>query len=160
MNRFTATLLLLPAIAAGVLLSAEAPEGDAVKKEKEKLVGAWKLVSLEIDGEKLPGEITKTMGAVFTATTVTTKSRGKDDTPGRYTLDPSKSPKHIDFTDPSEKGKDAVVPAIYSLEGDTLKVCSPGEYKKGGRAPRKRPTKFDASEGTGQMLMVFKRTKP
>jgi uncharacterized protein (TIGR03067 family) len=160
MNRFTATLLLLPACAAGVLLSAEAPEGDAVKKEKEKLVGAWKAVSFEMDGRKLPGEITKTIGAVFTATMLTTQLRGKDETPSRYTLDPSKSPKHIDLADPSEKGKDATFPGIYSLEGDTLKLCFQGEYKKGGRAPRKRPTKFDASEGTGQKLMVFKRAKP
>jgi uncharacterized protein (TIGR03067 family) len=160
MNRFTATLLVLPAFATGVLLSAEAPEGDAVKKEKEKLVGTWKLVSLEIDGEKFTEEVTKTMRAVITATTMKTEFRSKDETADRYTLDPSKSPKHIDFPDPSEKGKDATVPGIYSLEGDTLKLCLPGDSKKGGRAPWKRPTKFDANDGTGQMLMVFKRAKP
>src|SRR5262245_28558547 len=93
--------------AASFLLAADSKPEEAIKKEKEKLAGKWDMVSLEMDGQKLPKEITKTMGATITATKVTTKLHGEDETPMTYTVDPSKSPKHIDFIDPNaEKGKD------------------------------------------------------
>ena len=148
-------------LAAGVLLAAEPKPADSVKKEKEKLVGKWDVVSHEMDGQKLPKEITKTMGATFTATMLTTKLGGKDETPSSYTLDPSKDPKHLDIiSNATEKGKEDIVPAIYVLDGDTLEVCFPAEFKGGKKAPRKRPAKFDGSEGTGQAVMSFKRVKP
>jgi uncharacterized protein (TIGR03067 family) len=150
-------LLLTPC----VLLAADPKPEDAEGKERAKLVGKWEVASFVIDGQKLPAKITKTMRATFTEKVFQTEFLGKGESPNPYRLDPSKGPKHMDLNDTvAEKGKDNIIPAIYSLDGDSLTLCFPHQFKDGKRAPLKRPAKFDASEGTGNLLIVFKRAKP
>src|SRR5207247_5926135 len=42
-------------IAAGLLLAADAPKGDATKKELAKLLSTWRVQSAERDGQALEG---------------------------------------------------------------------------------------------------------
>jgi uncharacterized protein (TIGR03067 family) len=76
---------------------------------------------------------------------------------GRFTLDPKKSPKHFDFTAgdgppfaPQVRGK--LVPGIYELKGDELKICSTVPDKE-------RPTEFAANAERQCVLLVLKRKK-
>ena len=69
-----------------------------------------------------------------------------------YALDPKQSPKQLDFT-PPKAGKPVL--GIYEVKGDELKVCMRHADSKGGR-----PTAFATKEGSGLVLIVFKREKP
>jgi uncharacterized protein (TIGR03067 family) len=155
------TIALL--IAATALASAADNPADAIKAEKSKLTGTWKVEGFEADGQKVPPEFVADVRLVFTAESMTRKKGDKAESGSGYKLDPSKSPKWIDLTGKTD-GKDVAIPAVYELDGDTLKLCFPAEYKKGGKpvAERllKRPTKLDGGKDTRQVLMVLKREKP
>jgi uncharacterized protein (TIGR03067 family) len=155
MTKWRIPLLLV----VGLLLAADSPE-DVVKKEK--LVGAWKVVSLEANGQKIPAEAIKDFQFIFTADSLTRKKGGKAESGAGYKLDPSKSPKWIDMTGTTD-GKEQSVPGLYQLEGDTLTLCFRADYKKKDGKPnenQKRPEKLDGGEGSEQVLMVLKREKP
>ena len=64
-----------------------------------------------------------------------------------FTLDSTKKPKAIDVDMDGTPGV-----GIYSLEGDTLKIC----HSEGKDA---RPTEFATKEGTKNSLLVLKRAK-
>src|SRR4029453_5561991 len=112
----------------GLLLAADAPE-DAVKKEKEKLVGTWQVVAVEANGQKIPAEALKDFQFIFTTDSLTRKKGGKAESGAGYKVDPSKSPKWIDMTGTTD-GKEQAVPAVYKLDGDTLTLCFRADYKK------------------------------
>jgi uncharacterized protein (TIGR03067 family) len=122
----------------------------AIKKERRKLVGTWKLVSCEAEGEKVPAEILKgevvrwriTESAIIS--TVNNEGKGED----KYTVDPTTSPKVIDLTDKGGRR----TPGIYLLKGDTLKVC----LNEGGKD---RPQEFASKPDTHLSVWVFKREK-
>jgi uncharacterized protein (TIGR03067 family) len=69
-----------------------------------------------------------------------------------FTLDPSKKPKAIDVTPLTGKDSGRALLGIYSIEGDTLKIC----VATGRRTPR--PTKFKG--GDGVVFLVLKREMP
>ncbi len=138
-------------IAFTVLLGADAP-ADAVKKDMAKLDGEWSMVSAERDGQAIPEEFAKT-GKRVAKDGVTTVTFGDMLLmKAKFTINPSKKPKTIDYkiTDGMEKGKTRL--GIYELDGDTAKFCfgAPGD---------KRPTDFTAKEGSNRTLSVWKRTK-
>jgi uncharacterized protein (TIGR03067 family) len=65
-------------------------------------------------------------------------------------LDPSKTPRQIDMTI-DEGGKEEVHLGIYTLEGDTFKLCK-------SHPPQARPSKFATEEGERwPAIFVFKR---
>jgi uncharacterized protein (TIGR03067 family) len=142
------------------LISLQAPVEDAMKREKESLIGSWRVVSLEANGQKFPAEATKELRFIFTAEAATRKRGDKAESGAGYRLDPSKSPKWIDMTGEKE-GKPHMVPGLYWLEGDSLKLCFRTDYKKDGKltdAPP-RPTRLDGGEGSEQVLMVLTRER-
>jgi uncharacterized protein (TIGR03067 family) len=70
----------------------------------------------------------------------------------KFSIDPTKKPKAIDYvmTDGPTKGKTHL--GIYELDGDTVKFCfaAPG---------KDRPTEFTAKDGSQNTLSVWKREK-
>jgi uncharacterized protein (TIGR03067 family) len=135
---------------------------DAERAERAKLVGAWTVVSVEVNGHKVPAEAIRNFQFVFTDAKMTRKRGDKVESEAGYRVDPSRSPKWLDALGPKgEKGP--VVPGLYELAGDTLTVCFRNDYKKkDGTLVDKpqRPAKMEAGEGSGQVLMVLKREKP
>src|SRR5947209_12129728 len=94
----------LAILAVPLFLAAQGAE-DAAKKDKEKLQGTWKPVSVESDGAPLPEKIIKgwTLKITNDEHTVTIFQElgggavSQSVTKSTYTLDPAQKPKAIDF---------------------------------------------------------------
>jgi uncharacterized protein (TIGR03067 family) len=140
---------LLPT-GAGWLFAAQ-DQGDAVKKELEKLQGTWKLVSGETNGEQFTAdEVGYTI--TFTGDKFVVK-RGNDVVrAGTQKLDPTKEPRSVDAQVTEGEGRGTTMLGIYELDGDTLKACFDPNGKK-------RPTEFKTSPDSGLFLNFFDREK-
>jgi uncharacterized protein (TIGR03067 family) len=79
--------------------------------------------------------------------------RSKEVAKGTSEIDPTKTPKTIDFkpTDGSEKGKTFL--GIYDIKQTCRKLC----YAPAGKD---RPTEFSSTPGSGNVLVIFQREKP
>jgi uncharacterized protein (TIGR03067 family) len=132
--------------------------GDNKKSDLDKLQGTWVAVSIESDGKMVPEEKLKNVKMVFKDGTlsIATGGPGRQPPPAKYKLDENKKPKTIDITaggrDGSGKKTDDVLPGIYELDGDTLKICL-------GLPGKDRPKELSAKEGAKQRLYTFKREK-
>jgi uncharacterized protein (TIGR03067 family) len=147
-------LRLLAVTAAALLLApAGAQEGD-VKKELEKLAGTWKIAKFEsADKPPPPEEVREKMRLVFAGEKITVMVDGKQVDETTFKIDPSKSPRHIDIVSSGKgpnKGKSAA--GIYTLEGNTLKICS-------GEPGSKRPTEFSSEKGSKTGILTLERVK-
>jgi uncharacterized protein (TIGR03067 family) len=138
-------------IASFLLIGADAPP-DAVKKEMTQLQGEWSMVSGQIDAQPLPEEYVKGARRVAKGEETTVMIGGRLFMKAKFTVDPSKKPKTIDYmmTDGPTKGMTQL--GIYEWDGDTVKFCfsAPG---------KDRPTEFTTKEGSGRVLSVWKRDK-
>jgi uncharacterized protein (TIGR03067 family) len=145
-RRLAALCLLLSPLAAHAFQSAE----ERLKREEQKLAGTWQVVSVEVDGQAVPAKEFRGLKMTFKAGKFTAQKGPGDKQEGTYKLDPSKSPKQIDIsrkTGPAA-GRDQF--AVYSLAGNTLKVCSSGSAKE-------RPDGFDTRGKEGRVLMTLRR---
>ncbi len=132
-----------------LLVGADAPPGDAAKKELDRFQGTWQLLSAETNGEKAPEERVKQIRAVIEASKHTVYFGDKKVADGiPFQLDPTTNPKSVTDTLPDG----STIKGIYELDGDTLKSCvaAPG---------KDRPKEFTAKAGSGQTLRTFTRVK-
>ncbi|VTR98404.1 Uncharacterized protein OS=Pedosphaera parvula (strain Ellin514) GN=Cflav_PD2062 PE=4 SV=1 [Gemmata massiliana] len=143
--------LLVTACAICVLTTTEAADTKKVDDETKAMNGTWELVSAELGGMKLPDEVVKSLTLVMKDGKYTLKSPGPDDT-GTVKIDPTKKPKELDVTGLEGPNKGKSFPAIYELDGDSLKVC----YDLDGK---KRPTEFKSTADTKQFFATYKRKK-
>jgi len=130
------------------------------RRDKEKIQGTWKFVAFKALGaaELLPPEILTTAKIVIMADKMAWDV-GKEDTEMKYMIDPTKKPKTIDLfadlvlKDGKVVDKGRVLPGIYSLENDELKLC----WDANGKS---RPTEF-TTKGKDQdlRLLILKRQK-
>jgi uncharacterized protein (TIGR03067 family) len=143
--------VVLAVLAVTFSFAAEKPRGDAVKKELKKFEGTWKIVSLEVEGMKLPAKAFEGARLIIKGDAFTMKEE-KVTHKGTFKVDPTKKPKMIDliFTEGPAKGKTLL--GIYELEGDTYTICLAVKGKK-------RPTTFTGKAGTDFGLEVLKRVK-
>ena len=110
---------------------ADDKSNDKSNDDKDAIQGIWKVTRVEVGGKEAPdnADFKEMKSATWTIAadkiTVAMPKEGKDD--ASYKLDPTKNPKHLDFTalvgPKNEKGKTAY--AVYSLDGDVLKICMP-----------------------------------
>jgi RNA polymerase sigma factor (sigma-70 family) len=140
--------------------AAEKPAAaDKGKDDKEAIRGAWQVIGLETGGKDAPDndetKLIKSGKCVITADKMTS-TVGPAEHVTSYKLDPTKKPKEIDVTpqDGPENEKGKVIPAVYSLEGDVLKVCFPSPKNP------TRPTEVATKEGGDAMLLILKRQAP
>jgi uncharacterized protein (TIGR03067 family) len=143
------TLALGTALA---LVAADPPAGEATKKDKEKLAGTWKLTSGEYEGKASSADLLAGAELKVTGDKYVFKY-GDGTEEGTIKLDATKKPKEItlEITSGEDKGKTQL--GIYSLDDDTLKLCtSPAGEKE-------RPKELVTKDGSKQSLFVFKRQK-
>jgi uncharacterized protein (TIGR03067 family) len=146
----TRTLLLLSAI--GLFAAGSAFAEDKKPALKDSLEGTWKLASVEINAqslsmEKLQEARLTVQGPKYSLVLGDTRLEMT------HVLFADKQPKAMDLTIAEGPDKGKVFPAIYQLEGDTLRVCrniNPG---------LDRPAEFGTKPDTGLMLVVWKRHK-
>ncbi len=127
-------------------------DADAVKKDLAQLEGEWSMVSGEIDTMALPDEYLKNAKRVSKGDETTVTFGKMLFMKAKYTIDPTKKPKTINYimTDGPTKGKTQL--GIYELDGEKVKFCfaAPG---------KDRPKEFKTSEGSERVLSVWKREK-
>jgi uncharacterized protein (TIGR03067 family) len=125
---------------------------DAAKKEMPQLEGEWSMVSGQANGQAMPLELAKTGKRHAKDGVTTIFMDGQVYLKAKFSIDPTKKPKAIDYamTEGPTKGKTHL--GIYELDGDTVKFCfaAPGG---------ERPTDFTAREGSQRTLSVWKRDK-
>lgn len=125
---------------------------DAAKTDIASFDGEWSMVSGERDGQPISADFMKQARRVCKNGETTVSFGDQVFLKARFTIDPSKKPKTIDYKVLEGPNKDKTILGIYDLNGDTLKFCfsSPDE---------KRPTDFKSREGSGWTLSEWKRVK-
>jgi len=145
----TAFLIGLAAVA---MSTAWAEDSEAIKKDRAQLQGEWSMVSGSADGSAMPDAMRETAKRVCKGDETTVTVGEQLLMKAKFTIDPSRKPKTIDYEmiDGPTKGKRQL--GIYELEGDTAKFCfaSPGS---------ERPADFISTLGDGRTLSVWKRKK-
>ncbi len=124
---------------------------EHVDAELKRFQGSWKQIAYERDGVTEPlDEQGWDPSTTFTGNEfVVTLADGSIPIRGTYTIDPTRNPKTVDWTDTIGEDAGKTLLAIYTLEEDRLIFCAayPG---------LDRPSEFKTRPG--QVLRVFKRT--
>jgi uncharacterized protein (TIGR03067 family) len=120
-------------------------------KDRDGMQGTWLVAAAELGGKPFPDEVRKSIKLTLKDDTYTV-TVGKNPDRGTVKLDPSAKPKAMDVTGTDGPNKGKTIPAIYELDGDTLKIC----YDLSGKS---RPTEFKTAEGTQMFLVTYKREK-
>jgi uncharacterized protein (TIGR03067 family) len=136
------------ALVASLVFLAAAPSDDDAKA----IQGTWKPARAELAGHALSEILTKQITLKLTDGAYTVTVRDSADR-GTYKLDPSTHPKSITITGTDGPNKDKTFPAIYELDGDTLKIC----YDLSGK---ETPKNFKTEPNTKLYLVVYERQKP
>jgi uncharacterized protein (TIGR03067 family) len=126
---------------------------DDEQKDVQRIQGDWALVSAQVDGRDGAKDA---KDALFTIqgdklTIAFTNQDGNEERKPamELTLTPETAPKRIDLVPEGGPGKGMLMPGIYELDGDVLKICF-GEH---------RPKEFTAKQGSKQAMWVLKRMK-
>ncbi len=140
----------LIAMMIGIFIAADAPKDDL-----DKLQGTWSLVLAVRDGKDVPDdEVSRTTlvikGDAFTFPEDARVGTGPS---GKFTIDPSRTPRGIDATPSSGPNKGKTWLGIYAITGDLYKVA----FAPPGKA---RPTEFSSELGCGRLLSVWRRGTP
>src|SRR5262249_9675392 len=120
-------------------------------KDSDAIQGTWLASTAELGGKPFPDEARKSIKLTLKDDKYTV-TVGKNPDQGTVKLDPSAKPKAMDITGTEGPNKGKKIPAIYELNGDTLKIC----YDLSGKS---RPMGFKTTEGTQLFLVTYKRQK-
>jgi uncharacterized protein (TIGR03067 family) len=143
-------LLIGLAVLAISLTGAE--DNPTIKKDMAQLQGEWTMVSGERDGLPFPDELRKSFKRSAKGDEATVTMGGQLFTKAKFTLDPAKKPKAIDYSVTGGNYTGQRQLGVYELDGDTLKLCFslPG---------KERPTDFTTKTGDGRTSTAWKREK-
>ena len=139
-----------------VLLPTLLMGADDVAQEKaaKALQGTWKVVSAEKDGagfDRIVGGTMKIKDINFVITT-----KGGTEMEGDLRIDAAAKPKTLDLVHQKGLLPDKTWKAIYSLDGDELKLCY---VELDSDKDPERPKEFKTADGDGHLLIVLKREK-
>lgn len=120
---------------------------DATRTDGQQLQGAWRLLSGALNGR--PGSADAKIRWTVAGDKIVMELGNRWE--GKYTLDPSKSPKRINLVARSDDGARAEeIRGVYEVHGDKLCVCL-----SFGDEPR--PEILRSSPGAGQVSLALTR---
>lgn len=126
---------------------------EAIRKDHLAIEGTWKAVSIEINGTSIPaGDVAKIRIENGRDGEWTVLVDGAEVAEGTSTIDPTVTPKTIDFkiTRGNDAGRETY--GIYELTDTTRRLCI-------AEAGRPRPADFSSPAGSGRTLAVFERVE-
>ena len=139
-------------VIAAIAFSADSKD-EAIQKDRQQIEGTWRVVTLEVDGNQAMEDDAKKLTVVNGADgTWSLHSEGKEISKGTSIIDPTKTPKTIDFEPSDGDEKDVQRLGIYELGENTRKFCfaSPGA---------EWPTDFVSRPGSKIILVTLQRQK-
>src|SRR5262245_38047422 len=141
----------MPSIILAAALQAT-DKAAAVQAELKKFEGTWSFVEMEIEGKPAPLDAFKDARLILKGSNFTLREP-ESTLNGTFTINPTANPKTIDvtFSDGPETGRTTL--GIYSLEGDTYKVCM-------GIPSQPLPTTFKTEPYSPHVIQVLKCVKP
>lgn len=148
-----AAILLLAPLAPAPAQDATAVKEEAIRKDHLAIEGTWQALTVEANGTMVnPEDVKKITTENGRDGEWTLRVDGKEIAEGTSTIDPTVTPKTIDFK--ATKGPNAgqTTYGIYEITGKTRRIC----YAEPGRS---RPADFSAAAGSGRILVVFERVE-
>lgn len=137
--------------ATGATVFADDAKDAAIKKDRKQIEGTWRIVALEVNGNKAEEQDARKLTVVNGSDgTWSLRSEGKEISKGTTMIDPTQQRKTIDITPNDGGGKDNLYLGIYELGDKTRKLCfaPPG---------KPRPTDFASASGSDHILVIFER---
>lgn len=134
-------------LTANRLLDDEAPRVSSVS-DHDRLQGKWVPISVKFRGEDLTAEQLSRMAIELNGdrAALTDPDSGVAQT-GRFSIDATRSPKHIDFIAPDASER---MPGIFEFDGEQLKLAwCDGDYA--------RPPDFEPAQTPDHMTAVLKQ---
>lgn len=138
------------------LLAAAAPAEDSARGDSDRFLGAWRVVSIRVDGRDLPaGETAAEMRVVYGEDGSWRQTAEGDSVHEGVVsaLDAGAKHRAIDYRVTRGQGAGKVVRARYEfVDADTYRVCY-------GAPDADRPVELSSAPGSGLTLCVLKRVK-
>lgn len=134
-------------LAIAVLLTSTAGSFDDAKAVQ----GMWGPVKADLGGQPMTEALLKGISLKLENGKYEVFVGGAPDK-GTYTIDSTTTPKSITITGTEGPNRGRTFPAIYELNGDTLRIC----YDLSGA---KRPTEFKSVAGTRLYLVTYSRKR-
>jgi uncharacterized protein (TIGR03067 family) len=137
----------------GLVAAADTPENQAIKQDRKKYEGTWRVVALEVNGVQASETDARRLTVINQVDgTWVVMADGKEVWKGTSQIDPMKQPKAIDFVPTEGANAGQTFLGIYEIDRDTRKLCfaPPGND---------RPAEFASKPGSGHILVVFEREK-
>jgi uncharacterized protein (TIGR03067 family) len=121
------------------LLPVASPPGELARREEQRLAGTWRVIAAEAGGVTVPPKEYRDLRLTFRDGKFVARRGSEEPQEGTYTLDPGKDPREMDIVRRAGKDGDVRQQAIYSLTGDTLKICASTEDRPGDFNTRNHP---------------------
>jgi len=115
-----------------------------------EIEGEWPMVSAVIDGKPLAAEMVKWCTRITRGNVTQILAGPQSMLDAEFTLDATRTPRHIDYVNRSGKSKGKRQAGIYELAGDTLRICT-------GPPGGVRPRDFASVKGDGRSYTVWRR---
>lgn len=123
---------------------------DRPVSAEEGLIGTWKAIALEQNGEPVTLENAQDTRLVFTAKTYAIR-KGKDTLErGAYHVEAGPGLASIDLRPENGPDKGRTLKGVYQIEGGALLMCI-------GTPSAPRPTALAATSGTNHLLFTYKK---
>jgi uncharacterized protein (TIGR03067 family) len=120
---------------------------EAIRADQQRLLGVWRVISGAVGGR--PGGAEANVRWTLDGERIVVEMDNR--WVGKWTVDPTRSPKRINLVATSSGGATAdVVRGVYEIRGDTLCVCLAF-----GDEPR--PENLTSGQNTSQVSLALKR---